>query len=143
MPPSDAKIRALKESDRDYKVADFDGLFLFVKKTGSRSWRFKYRVGGKEKLMVFGDYPYITLSQARALRDEAKTKLANGLDPNAEKQTAKQVEKAKASETFGAIADLYVAKAKAEQRAAATMAKTVWVLNMATVMRRASTCAAS
>lgn len=131
MPLSDAKIRALKETDRDHKVGDFDGLFLLVKKTGSKSWRFKYRFGGKEKLMVFGNYPYISLAQARALRDEAKSKLANGLDPNAEKQAAKQAEKAKAAETFGAIAELYIAKARAEERAAATMAKTIWVLNMA------------
>ena len=55
MPLSDARIRSLKPEDRDRKVADFGGLYLLVKKTGTRSWRFKYRVHGKEKLMVFGD----------------------------------------------------------------------------------------
>jgi hypothetical protein len=55
MPLSDAKIRSLRSQERDLKVGDVGGLYLFVKKTGSRSWRFKHRVRGKEKLMVFGD----------------------------------------------------------------------------------------
>jgi len=61
MPLNDAKIRNLKSKAKAYKVGDFDGLFLLVKATGSKSWRFKYRVDGKEKLIVFGDYPAISL----------------------------------------------------------------------------------
>ena len=55
MPLSDAKIRSLRPAERDFKVGDFAGLYLLVKKTGSKSWRFKYRVNGKEKLIVFQD----------------------------------------------------------------------------------------
>ena len=55
MPLNDAKIRNLKTKAKAYKEYDFDGLFLLVKATGSKSWRFKYRFDGKEKLMVFGD----------------------------------------------------------------------------------------
>lgn len=72
MPLSDPKIRSLAPQDRDFKVGDFGGLYLLVKKTGSRSSRFRFRVHGKEKLMVFGDYPHVGLAKARALRDEAK-----------------------------------------------------------------------
>ena len=71
------------------------------------------------------------MAQARARRVEAKSKLANDLDTNAEKTAAKQAEKAKVVETFGAIAKLYTARARADERAAATMAKTEWVLNTA------------
>jgi hypothetical protein len=42
----------------------------------------KYRFNGKEKRMAFGVYPTVTLAQARALRDEAKKKLAEGIDPS-------------------------------------------------------------
>ncbi len=71
MPLSDAKIRNLRSTDKPYKVSGFDGLFLLVKPSGTKSWRFKYRFAGKEKLMVFGDYPAITLAQARQARDAA------------------------------------------------------------------------
>ena len=54
MPLSDAKIRNLKPKSKPYKVSGFGGLFVLVKVSGSKSWRFKYRIDGKEKLIVFG-----------------------------------------------------------------------------------------
>ena len=60
MPLTDAKVRSLKARDKDYKVGDFDGLFVLLKASGSLSWRLKYRFLGKEKLMVFGDYPAVS-----------------------------------------------------------------------------------
>lgn len=45
---TDLKIKNLKPRDKAYKVADFDGLFVSVQPTGSRLFRFKYRVDGKE-----------------------------------------------------------------------------------------------
>jgi integrase len=131
MPLTDAKIRNLKTKATDYKVSDFEGLFVLVKKTGSKSWRFKYRVAGKEKLMVFGDYPYISLAQARALRDDAKTKLAAGSDPNAIKQAAKRAALAKDEETFSVLAQAYFDKLTAEKKADATLTKARWLLDMA------------
>jgi integrase len=131
MPLSDAKIRSLKPDDRDFKVGDFGGLYLLVKKTGSKSWRFKYRVNGKEKLMVFGDYPHVGLARARALRDDAKSKLASGLDPGEEKKIAKKVAEAEAKETFAAIADEFLDKLRAEKKADATLDKAEWLLSMA------------
>ena len=131
MPLSDAKIRSLTPQERDFKVGDFGGLYLLVKKTGSKSWRFKYRVHGKEKLMVFGDYPHVSLAKARALRDEAKSKLAAGLDPGEEKKTAKRVAEAAIKETFAAIADEYLGKMRAEKKAPATLDKAEWLLGMA------------
>jgi integrase len=131
MPLSDAKIRSLKPQERDFKVGDFGGLYLLVKKTGSRSWRFKYRVQGKEKLMVFGDFPHVGLAKARALRDEAKSKLAAGIDPGEEKKTAKRVAEAAIKETFAAVADEYLGKLRAEQKAQATLDKADWLLGMA------------
>ena len=73
MPLSDARIRNLRATDKPckYKIAEFDGLFLLVKPSGTKCWRFKYRFAGKEKLIVFGDYPAITLAQARQARDAA------------------------------------------------------------------------
>ncbi|NRB16646.1 MAG: DUF4102 domain-containing protein [Rhodobacteraceae bacterium] len=60
MPLSDIKIRNLKSGDKAYKVSDFEGLFILVKVSGAKSWRFKYRIDGKERLLVIGDYPAVT-----------------------------------------------------------------------------------
>lgn len=57
MPISDIKVRNLKPKDKPYKVSDFEGLFVLVKVSGSKSWRFKYRIDGKEKLLVIERLP--------------------------------------------------------------------------------------
>ena len=51
MPLKNAKIRNLKTKEKSDKVSGFDGLFLLVKATGSKLWRFRYRIEGKEKLI--------------------------------------------------------------------------------------------
>jgi hypothetical protein len=40
--------------EKDYKLSDSAGFYLFVSKTGHKSFRFKYRFGGKEKRQTFG-----------------------------------------------------------------------------------------
>ncbi|MEO1884884.1 MAG: Arm DNA-binding domain-containing protein [Methylococcales bacterium] len=57
MPLTDVKARNLKPKDKDYKIADEKGLFLLVKKNGSKYWRLKYRINGSEKLLALGVYP--------------------------------------------------------------------------------------
>ena len=86
MPLSDARIRSLQPRERQYKVADFDGLLIIVKPNGSRLWHFKYRIEGREKLLSFGAYPAVSLAQARKARDAARADLAAGVDPGEAKQ---------------------------------------------------------
>jgi integrase len=130
MPLSDAKIRNLRATDKPYKVADFDGLFLLVKPSGTKSWRFKYRFAGKEKLMVFGDYPAITLAQARQARDAARSHVANGIDPGDVRKQKAFLESEARAQTFEKVAATYLAKITKEGRAAATLAKYDWLLGM-------------
>ncbi len=131
MPLSDAAVRALKPKDKQYKVSDFDGLSVTVKPTGSRLWRFKYRIDGKEKLLSIGIYPDVTLAQARAKRDEARSLLAAGQDPGVAKQDQKSQDRARRGNTFEALAQDFIAKEAAEGKAAATQIKTEWLLGMA------------
>jgi hypothetical protein len=49
---TDLKLKNLKPKDKHYKVADFDGLFVLVKSNGSRLFRFKYRLNGREGLLT-------------------------------------------------------------------------------------------
>ena len=110
MPLNDAKIRNLKIKDKAYKVGDFDGLFLLVKATGSKSWRFKYRIEGKEKLLVIGDYPAISLLQARQARDSARAEIAAGGDPNETKQEEKRIRRESKGHTFEKVAAAFLDK---------------------------------
>ena len=57
MPLTDVKARNLKPKDKDYKIADEKGLFLLVKKNGSKYWWLKYRINGSEKLLALVVYP--------------------------------------------------------------------------------------
>lgn len=131
MPLSDAKVRTLGPKDRPYKVADFEGLFVLVKPTGSHLWQMKYRVAGKEKLLSFGAYPAVSLARARQLRDEARAVLAAGRDPGEVKQERKREERDKRGITFASQAEAFIDKARREGKAQATMDKTEWLLGMA------------
>jgi hypothetical protein len=70
------QVEAAKPKEKPYKLADGGGLYLLVNPNGSRYWRLKYRVAGKEKLLALGVYPEVTLADARAKRDEAKRGIA-------------------------------------------------------------------
>lgn len=131
MPISDAKIRSLKPKVKAYKVSDFEGLFVLVKPSGSKSWRFKYRVDGKEKLLVIGDYPAISLVQARQAKETAKALLADGVDPNEAKQEEKRARLAAKGETFEKLGAAFLAKQRKEGKSKATLDKTEYHLKLA------------
>lgn len=98
------QVDAAKPREKAYKLADGSGLYLEVVPSGSRYWRMKYRFNGKEKRMAFGVYPAVSLAQARALRDEAKKKLAEGIDPSFAKKEEKLVRDVQLNNTFQAVA---------------------------------------
>ena len=98
------QVDAAKPREKAYKLADGAGLYLEVVPSGSRYWRMKYRFNGKEKRMAFGVYPAVSLAQARALRDEAKKKLAEGIDPSFAKKEEKLVRDVQLNNTFQSVA---------------------------------------
>ncbi|HFD7366166.1 TPA: tyrosine-type recombinase/integrase [Escherichia coli] len=98
------QVDAAKPREKAYKLADGAGLYLEVVPSGSRYWQMKYRFNGKEKRMAFGVYPAVSLAQARALRDDAKKKLAEGIDPSLAKKEEKLVRDVQLNNTFQAVA---------------------------------------
>jgi hypothetical protein len=68
-------VKRAKAKGRDYKISDGAGLYLLIKTTGSKYWRFKYRLDGKEKLASFGVYPRTGLKEAREMRDKYRKEL--------------------------------------------------------------------
>ncbi|WP_408586861.1 tyrosine-type recombinase/integrase [Novosphingobium sp.] len=84
MPLTDQQCRTAKAGEKASKLSDSMGLYLFVTPNGFKSWRFKYRFGGKERRIVFGSYPELSLRKARDLRDDARKDLREGKDPGEE-----------------------------------------------------------
>ena len=80
------EVRYATKRAKDYKLADGEGLYLLVRSTGSKLWRFKYRFAGKEKLLSFGAYPGTSLADARLRRAAAKVALGQGNDPGAKEK---------------------------------------------------------
>lgn len=78
---TDAKVRAAKPREKEYKLTDSHRLYLLVKPGGSKLWKWGYAYGGKQKTMHFGIYPKVSLADARIKRDEASALLSEGRDP--------------------------------------------------------------
>lgn len=104
MPLQDATVRTAKPEAKPYKMGDERGLFVLVHPNGSKYWRMKYRIDGKEKLLALGVYPEVGLKEARERRDDARKILDNGGDPASVKKTQKAVRIERAENTFKAVA---------------------------------------
>lgn len=89
MPLSDTAIKNAKAKEAAYKLPDEKGMFLLVNPNGSKYFRLKYRIDGKEKLLALGVYPETSLKQARDKHDEARQKLADGMAPSESRKAEK------------------------------------------------------
>ncbi len=94
------KLNSLKAKEKPYKVSDAYGLYVLVRPTGTKSWKQKYRINGREKLLTHGTYPHTSLAEARKLRDQAIAELEKGIDP----AKSKRQQKLKSANTFGVLA---------------------------------------
>lgn len=107
MPLTDTAVKAAKPGARPLKVADGKGLYLLVPPTGSKLWRWKYRVDGKEKVMALGSYPAVSLAQARDAMEDARKLLAKGTDPMAKRKADKVARQLSAENSFATVARLW------------------------------------
>jgi Arm DNA-binding domain len=107
---TDAKIRNTKPSDKPIKLTDGGGLYLDVRPTGAKLWRYRYRIAGKENLFAVGDYPALGLAEARAMRAEARELVKHGIHPAHNRQAARLATHAANANTFEAVAREWMAK---------------------------------
>ncbi len=120
------QIQNLKPKAKPYKVSDTDGLFILVQPNGSLLWRLKYRIDGREKKLALGKYPQVSLKAAREKRDEARKKIAEGVDPGKQRREAKIKAMTEARNTFRLVADEYIEKMAVEGKSPATISKLRW-----------------
>ena len=111
MPLNDRQIRNAKPAEKPYKLNDGSGLYLYINTSGGKLWRLDFSLAGKRKTLSIGKYPAISLSEAREAAENARRMVAQGQDPAAAKQQAKQERKAALLNTFA-----HIAKAWHEQR---------------------------
>ncbi|MFZ4751922.1 MAG: tyrosine-type recombinase/integrase [Chitinophagaceae bacterium] len=103
MPLTELECRTAKVLNKTKKLFAENGLYLEVNKSGQKYWRYKYRYLGKEKRLALGVYPEISLKKARELRDDARTKLRNNIDPAEEKKSIKRQLILNSENTFKSI----------------------------------------
>ena len=97
-------ITKAKSTDKQYRLTDERGLVLLVRSNGSKLWQLRYRHDGKEKTASLGQYPDVSLSEARAKRDELRKLVAAGNDPVGLKREQKEERIAQTKNTFEAVA---------------------------------------
>jgi len=101
---TDRQIRAAKPTGKKQTLSDGGGLSLVVTPAGGKYWQYNFRHDGKQKTLRLGSYPEIPLTKAREKHLQARQMLAEGIDPNASKQQAKQAKQAALKNTFENIA---------------------------------------
>ncbi len=101
---TDTAIRKAQPRAKAYRLTDERGLHMLVQPNGSKLWQLRYRHGGKERTASLGQYPDISLRVARERRDAARTTVALGVDPVADKRARQAASEASAVNNFEAVA---------------------------------------
>lgn len=105
---TDIKIRQAKPGAAAIKLTDSAGLFLEVRPNGSKLWRYRFRIAGKENTYAIGSYPDISLSAARAERDVARNLVKAGRNPAHVRQTEKTKQLNENRNTFKVVAHEWI-----------------------------------
>ena len=103
MPLTDTAVKQAKPALKPAKLSDGKGLYLLINPNGSKLWRWKFRVLGKEKVMALGAYPDTTLAQAREGLAKARKLLAAGADPMAQRKADKLASLTAAENSFETV----------------------------------------
>ncbi len=128
MPLTDSQLRNAKPDVKPIKLTDGGGLYLEIRPTGAKLWRYRYRIAGKENLFAVGEYVQapsgeakeqtqsrrnagmLTLAEARARRDECRALVKQGIHPAHYRQAARMEQSARNANTFEAVATEWIAK---------------------------------
>lgn len=126
-PLTNTEIRAARPAEKEYTLQDGGGLYLLIKPSGSKIWRFSYyRPYDKKRVLIsFGSLDQVTLAEARKRRDEYRSFIARGIDPQLHQQKKREAEELRRGHTFQKVAaDWY--EMKKSQNLAANTIKDIW-----------------
>lgn len=85
-----SQVRSLRPTGRVQKISDGGGLYLHITTAGTKSWRYNYRFNGKQKTLTLGQFPIVALEFARRMHHDARTLLAQGIDPGDQRKVCER-----------------------------------------------------
>ncbi|WP_049061231.1 integrase domain-containing protein [Klebsiella aerogenes] len=105
-PLTNTEVLRAKALEKDLTLHDGDGLFLIVKTSGKKLWRFRYqRPATKQRTMMgLGAFPALSLADARGLRADYLALLANGIDPQIQAEVAEEEQQIALDSIFSTVA---------------------------------------
>ncbi|HDG7829601.1 integrase domain-containing protein [Klebsiella pneumoniae] len=105
-PLTNNEILKAKPREKDFTLHDGDGLFLLIKTTGKKLWRFRYQRPGSSSRtnLSLGSYPALTLAVARQIRDQHLATLAQGMDPQQQQELASEQRQIELDSIFSTVA---------------------------------------
>lgn len=105
-PLTNNEILKAKPQEKDFTLHDGDGLFLLVKTSGKKLWRFRYQRPNSSSRtnLSLGSYPALTLAVARQMRDQYLSMLAQGIDPQKQQEEVSEQRQIELDSLFSVVA---------------------------------------
>ncbi|WP_336993847.1 integrase domain-containing protein [Lelliottia amnigena] len=105
-PLTNNEILKSKPREKDFTLHDGDGLFLLVKTSGKKLWRFRYQRpnSASRTNLSLGSYPALTLAAARQIRDQHLSLLAQGIDPQQQQEMVSEQRQVELDSVFSTVA---------------------------------------
>ncbi|HDL8154141.1 TPA: integrase arm-type DNA-binding domain-containing protein [Yersinia enterocolitica] len=108
---TDTKARNAKPQEKAYQLQDGNGLYLDVRPSGVKTWRYRYWITPtKDGRYIIGSYPAVSLAEARRLREWAREQVKNGIAPKEAKAVERDIAKAENANTFEIVAKEWLDK---------------------------------
>lgn len=102
---TDTKLRTAKPAEKPYILQDGSGLYLEVRPSGAKFWRYRYWLTPeKDGRYTIGEYPAVSLAEARRERERVRELVKLGINPTHEKKTEKLRQSHERANTFEAVA---------------------------------------
>ncbi|ENE9208932.1 TPA: tyrosine-type recombinase/integrase [Citrobacter freundii] len=125
-PLTNTEVLRAKALEKDLTLHDGDGLFLIVKTSGKKLWRFRYQrpITKQRTMMGLGAFPALSLADARGLRADYLALLANGIDPQIQAEIAEEQQQIALDSIFSTVAgNWFIMKSKSVTE---DYAKDIW-----------------
>lgn len=105
-PLTNNEILKAKPREKDFTLHDGDGLFLLVKTSGKKLWRFRYQrpASNSRTNLSLGSYPALTLAAARKMRDQHLSLLAQNIEPQHHQEQESEQRKVELDSIFSTVA---------------------------------------
>lgn len=113
---TNVQIQNAKSRDKVYRLSDGDSLWLEVRPTGVKIWRYRYKIADKENIYTIGEFAvhkgvsHVSLEKARKQRNEARELVRKGIHPTQDRKSRVREQVLENENTFQAIAEEWIAR---------------------------------